>query len=52
MEGDEELLAQIEVKVEPKRDEWMTTLPPKRKQQQCPHQKVQPQPYSCALHSA
>ncbi|KAL2334675.1 hypothetical protein Fmac_015888 [Flemingia macrophylla] len=32
MEGDEELLAQTEVKVEPKRDEWMTTLPPKRKE--------------------
>ncbi|KAL2333966.1 hypothetical protein Fmac_015179 [Flemingia macrophylla] len=31
MEGDEELLAQIEIKVEPKRDEWMTTLPPERK---------------------
>lgn len=31
MEGDEELLAQTEVKVEPKRDEWMTTLPPERK---------------------
>ncbi|KAL2320319.1 hypothetical protein Fmac_029288 [Flemingia macrophylla] len=31
MEGDEELLAQTEVKVEPKKDEWMTTLPPERK---------------------
>ncbi|TKY51525.1 GPALPP motifs-containing protein 1 [Spatholobus suberectus] len=31
MEGDEELLAETEVKVEPKRDEWMTTLPPERK---------------------
>ncbi|ESW15644.1 hypothetical protein PHAVU_007G089700 [Phaseolus vulgaris] len=31
MEGDEELLAQTEVKVEPQRDEWMTTLPPERK---------------------
>ncbi|KAL2327102.1 hypothetical protein Fmac_020529 [Flemingia macrophylla] len=31
MEGDEELLAQTEVKVEPKRDEWMITLPPERK---------------------
>lgn len=31
MDGDEELLAQTEVKVEPKRDEWMTTLPPERK---------------------
>jgi hypothetical protein len=31
MEGDEELLAQTEVKVEPTRDEWMTTLPPERK---------------------
>ncbi|KAF2290983.1 hypothetical protein GH714_017830 [Hevea brasiliensis] len=30
MEGDE-LLAEIEVKVAPKRDEWMTTLPPERK---------------------
>lgn len=31
MEGDEELLAATEVKEEPKRDEWMTTLPPERK---------------------
>ncbi|KAM7266475.1 hypothetical protein ACFE04_004372 [Oxalis oulophora] len=31
MEGDEELLAEMDVKVEPKRDEWMTTLPPERK---------------------
>ncbi|CBI18170.3 hypothetical protein VitviT2T_028545 [Vitis vinifera] len=31
MEGDDELLADMEVKVEPKRDEWMTTLPPERK---------------------
>jgi len=31
MEGDDELLAQTEVKVEPIRDEWMTTLPPERK---------------------
>lgn len=31
MDGDDELLAQTEVKVEPKRDEWMTTLPPERK---------------------
>lgn len=31
MEGDDELLAQTEVKVDPKRDEWMTTLPPERK---------------------
>ncbi|XP_022156581.1 uncharacterized protein LOC111023459 [Momordica charantia] len=33
MDGDEELLANTEddVKVEPKRDEWMTTLPPERK---------------------
>ncbi|KAL2337507.1 hypothetical protein Fmac_011953 [Flemingia macrophylla] len=31
MEGDEELLRQTEVKVEPKKDEWMTTLPPERK---------------------
>ncbi|KAJ9145994.1 hypothetical protein P3X46_028317 [Hevea brasiliensis] len=31
MEGDDELLAEIEVKVAPKRDEWMTTLPPERK---------------------
>lgn len=31
MEGDEELLADVEVKVAPKRDEWMTTLPPERK---------------------
>lgn len=31
MEGDDELLKEVEVKVEPKRDEWMTTLPPERK---------------------
>lgn len=31
MEGDDELLADMDVKVEPKRDEWMTTLPPERK---------------------
>ncbi|CAK9309646.1 unnamed protein product [Citrullus colocynthis] len=33
MEGDDELLADMdaEVKVEPKRDEWMTSLPPERK---------------------
>jgi|APAra0007618328_1042625.scaffolds.fasta_scaffold13430_3 hypothetical protein len=31
MEGDAELLAATEVKPEPKRDEWMTTLPPERK---------------------
>ncbi|KAG6607621.1 hypothetical protein SDJN03_00963, partial [Cucurbita argyrosperma subsp. sororia] len=33
MEGDDELLANMddEVKVEPKRDEWMTSLPPERK---------------------
>ncbi|XP_059630891.1 uncharacterized protein LOC132273828 [Cornus florida] len=31
MEGDDELLAELDVKVEPKRDEWMTTLPPERK---------------------
>ncbi|XP_021288684.1 uncharacterized protein LOC110419880 [Herrania umbratica] len=31
MEGDDELLAEVEVKVPPKRDEWMTTLPPERK---------------------
>ncbi|WCJ36269.1 DNAJ heat shock N-terminal domain-containing protein [Euphorbia peplus] len=31
MEGDDELLAEIEVKVAPTRDEWMTTLPPERK---------------------
>ncbi|KAK7279718.1 hypothetical protein RJT34_24775 [Clitoria ternatea] len=31
LEGDDELLAQTEVKVEPKRDEWMTSLPPERK---------------------
>lgn len=33
MEGDEELLANMddEVTAEPKRDEWMTTLPPERK---------------------
>ena len=27
MEGDHELLADMDVKVEPIRDEWMTTLP-------------------------
>lgn len=31
MEGDAELLAATEVKSVPKRDEWMTTLPPERK---------------------
>ncbi|KAK4280176.1 hypothetical protein QN277_011834 [Acacia crassicarpa] len=31
MEGDDVLLAETEVKEEPKRDEWMTTLPPERK---------------------
>ncbi|XP_057503123.1 uncharacterized protein LOC130786774 [Actinidia eriantha] len=31
MEGDDILLADMDVKVEPKRDEWMTTLPPERK---------------------
>ena len=31
MEGDDELLAEMDVKEEPKRDEWMTTLPPERK---------------------
>ncbi|KAL9449468.1 hypothetical protein AB3S75_011404 [Citrus x aurantiifolia] len=31
MEGDDELLADMEVKAPPKRDEWMTTLPPERK---------------------
>ncbi|KAJ7973936.1 DnaJ domain containing protein [Quillaja saponaria] len=31
MEGDDVLLAEMEVKVAPKRDEWMTTLPPERK---------------------
>lgn len=31
MEGDEALLADMDVKVEKKRDEWMTTLPPERK---------------------
>ncbi|GAB2251938.1 hypothetical protein Droror1_Dr00004785 [Drosera rotundifolia] len=31
MEGDDILLADIEVKQAPKRDEWMTTLPPERK---------------------
>lgn len=31
MEGDDALLAAMEVKVEKKRDEWMTTLPPERK---------------------
>ncbi|KAL3737071.1 hypothetical protein ACJRO7_025920 [Eucalyptus globulus] len=31
MEGDDELLADIQVKEMRKRDEWMTTLPPERK---------------------
>ncbi|KAB1995151.1 hypothetical protein ES319_D13G142300v1 [Gossypium barbadense] len=31
MEGDDELLAEVEVKAPPKRDEWMTTLPPETK---------------------
>lgn len=31
IEGDDELLADLDVKVEPKRDEWMTALPPERK---------------------
>ncbi|XVF73960.1 hypothetical protein PTKIN_Ptkin13bG0022900 [Pterospermum kingtungense] len=31
MEGDDELLTEVEVKAPPKRDEWMTTLPPERK---------------------
>ncbi|CAK9155480.1 unnamed protein product [Ilex paraguariensis] len=31
MEGDDVLLADIDVKVAPKREEWMTTLPPERK---------------------
>ena len=31
MEGDDELLADMDVKEAPKRDEWMTTLPPERK---------------------
>ncbi|XP_022718240.1 uncharacterized protein LOC111276730 [Durio zibethinus] len=31
MEGDDELLAEVEVKAPPKRDDWMTTLPPERK---------------------
>ena len=31
MEGDDELLAETEIKVAPSRDEWMTTLPPERK---------------------
>lgn len=31
MEGDDFLLAEMDMKVEPKRDEWMTTLPPERK---------------------
>ena len=31
MEGDDILLAEIEVKAHPKRDEWMTKLPPERK---------------------
>lgn len=31
MEGDDVLLAGMDVKAPPKRDEWMTTLPPERK---------------------
>lgn len=31
MEGDDALLAEMDVKVERRRDEWMTTLPPERK---------------------
>ncbi|KAL6987424.1 hypothetical protein U1Q18_013174 [Sarracenia purpurea var. burkii] len=31
MEGDDVLLADMDMKVGPKRDEWMTTLPPERK---------------------
>ncbi|KAI8531192.1 hypothetical protein RHMOL_Rhmol11G0118100 [Rhododendron molle] len=31
MEGDDVLLAEMDVKVGPKRDEWMTKLPPERK---------------------
>ncbi|XP_058091155.1 uncharacterized protein LOC131237424 [Magnolia sinica] len=31
MLGDDELLAEAETKLPPKRDEWMTTLPPERK---------------------
>ncbi|PON93525.1 DnaJ domain containing protein [Trema orientale] len=31
MEGDDELLAEMDVKVAPQREEWMTTLPPERK---------------------
>ncbi|PKI62422.1 hypothetical protein CRG98_017228 [Punica granatum] len=31
MEGDEELLAEVQVNAAPKRDEWMTKLPPERK---------------------
>ncbi|XP_061991141.1 uncharacterized protein LOC133709424 [Rosa rugosa] len=31
MEGDDELLADMDVKVAPQRDEWMTTLPPERR---------------------
>ncbi|KAL2497307.1 DNAJ heat shock N-terminal domain-containing protein [Abeliophyllum distichum] len=31
MEGDDILLAEMDVKVAPKREEWMTTLPPERK---------------------
>ncbi|KAL9245490.1 hypothetical protein vseg_019136 [Gypsophila vaccaria] len=31
MEGDDVLLAELDVKAPPKRDEWMTSLPPERK---------------------
>ncbi|EYU22849.1 hypothetical protein ABFS82_03G110200 [Erythranthe guttata] len=31
MEGDDILLAEMDIKAAPKRDEWMTTLPPERK---------------------
>lgn len=35
MEGDDELLADIDIKNAPKRDEWMTVLPPERKVRSC-----------------
>ncbi|GMJ11661.1 hypothetical protein like AT1G65280 [Hibiscus trionum] len=41
MEGDDELLAEVEVKEPPKRDEWMTTLPPERKPGGVPTQSTQ-----------
>lgn len=35
MEGDDELLVDMDIKDTPKRDEWMTVLPPERKVRSC-----------------